>query len=241
MIIDTQKLNRRRRTKRTRGFNSFLAATENLVKRRPEGHPARSYRMADETTFADFVRRIREGDEQAASELVRKYEPLIRREVRLRLEDRRLGRLFDSIDVCQSVLASFFVRTAAGQYDLQQPAQLVKLLVTMARNKLASEARRQNRQRRDQRRVAANPDDALERIAAASPGPGTLLAGKELLERFRESLTDEERKIAALRVEGLGWDEIAAQLGGKAQARRMQFARAADRVARDLGLEDVTG
>jgi RNA polymerase sigma factor (sigma-70 family) len=194
--------------------------------------------MADEQKFADFVRQIRAGDEQAATELVRRYEPLIRREVRLHLEDRRLGRIFDSLDVCQSVLASFFVRTAAGQYDLEEPAQLIKLLVTMARNKLASEARRQNRRRRDQRRVAANPDEAMERVAAAGPGPATLVAGKELLERFREALSDDERKIAELRAEGLAWDEIAAQLGGTAQARRMQLARAADRVARDLGLDD---
>src|SRR5947208_3012046 len=116
--------------------------------------------MSDDGTFADFVRRIRAGDEQAAAELVRKYEPLIRREVRLQLEDRRLNRIFDSLDVCQSVLASFFLRTAAGQYDLEQPAQLVQLLVTMARNKLASEARRQNRQRRDHRRVAADRGEA---------------------------------------------------------------------------------
>src|SRR5262245_55372827 len=105
--------------------------------------PAGVKRMSDGDAFSDFIRRVRAGDEQAAADLVRRFEPLIRREVRLRLEDRRLGRLFDSMDVCQSVLASFFVRTAAGQYDLDQPGQLVKLLVQMARNKLASAARRQ--------------------------------------------------------------------------------------------------
>lgn len=197
--------------------------------------------MSDEGSFSGFLKRIRAGDEQAAEELVRKYEPLIRREVRLQLEDRRLSRIFDSIDVCQSVLASFFLRTAAGQYDLDEPSQLVKLLVTMARNKLASEARRQNRQRRDHRRQTADQGEALDRVAEDSPGPGTLVAGKELLERFRQGLNDEERAIADLRAAGMAWDQIADQLGGKAQARRMQLARAADRVARDLGIEEVGG
>src|SRR5437773_104981 len=150
--------------------------------------------MADEKTFADFLRRIRAGDEQAAAELVRQYEPLIRREVRLHLEDRRLGRLFDSMDVCQSVLASFFVRTAAGQYDLDQPGQLVKLLVTMARNKLASAARQQRRQRRDNRRLAAGADE-LAAVAAKGATPSRLVAGKELLERFRQGLSAEERQV----------------------------------------------
>src|SRR5690348_14389228 len=114
--------------------------------------------MSEPDTFADFIRRIRAGDDQAAAELVRRYEPLIRREVRLHLEDQRLCRLFDSMDVCQSVLASFFVRVAAGQYDLDRPEQLVKLLARMTRNKVASAARMQNRQRRDHRRAAGGDD-----------------------------------------------------------------------------------
>ena len=51
--------------------------------------------MLESNTFADFVRRVRAGDEQAAAELVGQYEPLIRREVRLHLEDRRLSRILD--------------------------------------------------------------------------------------------------------------------------------------------------
>src|SRR4051812_1304294 len=110
--------------------------------------------MADAPDFAEFLRRIRAGDEQAAAELVRRYEPIVRREVRLRLADAGLGRVVDSVDICQSALGSFFVRAAAGQYDLDQPAQLLGLLVAMARNKLAAAARKQRAQRRDARRLA---------------------------------------------------------------------------------------
>src|SRR5260370_25327237 len=39
--------------------------------------------MPEETSFAVFLDRIRAGDEQAAVELVRQYEPVTRREVRL--------------------------------------------------------------------------------------------------------------------------------------------------------------
>jgi hypothetical protein len=137
--------------------------------------------MPDQDTFADFVRRIRAGDEQAAVEMVRRYEPLIRREVRLSLEDRRLCRLFDSMDVCQSVLKSFFFRTAAGQYALDTPEQLQRLLVTMARDKLASAARGERRQRRDQRRVAAGGAEQLEGVAADAPSPSEEVAGRETI------------------------------------------------------------
>ena len=56
--------------------------------------------------FQVLLRRVRAGDEQAARELVRRYEPAIRRAARIRLVDTRLNRLLDSMDICQSVLAS---------------------------------------------------------------------------------------------------------------------------------------
>jgi RNA polymerase sigma-70 factor (ECF subfamily) len=193
--------------------------------------------MSDQPTFTDFLRRIRAGDEQAALEMVRRYEPLIRRQIRLQLEDRRLCRLFDSMDVCQSVLKSFFFRTAAGEYDLETPEQLQRLLVSMARNKLASAARAQNRQRRDHRRVAAGAEH-LDGVACGAPTPSQEVAGRELLERFRQALSEEEQQVAELRSQGLAWADIADRLGGTAQARRMQLARAVERVARELGLDE---
>ena len=186
--------------------------------------------------FGEFVLRIRRGDAEAAEELVRRYEPLIRREVRLRLEDRRLCRLFDSLDVCQSVLASFFVRAAAGQFDLRSPAQLVKLLAEMARHKLASAARREYSQRRDTRRVLRGGGLA-SRAEGRERNPVEIVAGRDFVQRFRAALSPEERQLAEWRSEGVAWSEIASRLGGTADSRRLQLLRAVDRVAHDLGLD----
>jgi RNA polymerase sigma-70 factor (ECF subfamily) len=188
--------------------------------------------------FAEFLRRIRTGDEQAAIELVQRYEPIIRREVRLRISDSRLNRSFESMDVCQSVLASFFARAATGQYELETSEQLVGLLTAMARNKLASLARREHRLRRDARRVVATEEEVLEQVADQAQSPSEIVLKRELVERMRAALSDEERRIAELRGEGLAWDEVAQRLGGNAQARRMQLNRAIERAARELGLED---
>jgi RNA polymerase sigma factor (sigma-70 family) len=194
--------------------------------------------MSDTLPFADFVERIRDGDNSAAEELVRLYGPLIRREVRLRFKDDRLKRAFDSIDVCQSVLASFFVRAASGEYELASQGQLVGLLVTMARNKLASRARQEHRLRRDTRRNLNSTVEALEELPDPQPSAIDILSRRELLENLRLSLTDEERRIADLRGDGLGWDEVAVRLGGTGQARRMQFTRGVERVGRQLGFAD---
>ncbi len=193
--------------------------------------------MFDATAFASLILRVRQGEQEAASELVREYESLIRREVRMRLEDQRLRRVLDSMDVCQSVLASFFVRTALGEYDLEDPRQLVMLLVSMTKNKVASIARRENRMKRDHRRMESG-EDPLRAAVSVQPNPSQLVADHELLERVRELLSNEESHIASLRGQGLQWDQIADQLGGTAQSRRMQFTRALERVRVQLGLDE---
>jgi RNA polymerase sigma-70 factor (ECF subfamily) len=192
--------------------------------------------MSDTNSFAELMGRVRAGDDQAAAELVRLYEPVVRRVVRLRLKDPRLRQVLDSMDVCQSVLGGFFVRTAAGEFDVEGPEQLVGLLAKMARNKVASAARQQYRQCRDVRRGAGG--DEVAAVADSQTSPSQVVAGKELLSRCRELMSDEERQLADLRAQGLAWEEIAGRLGGAAQARRMQLARAMTRVSRQLGLDD---
>lgn len=185
--------------------------------------------------FREAIQRMRAGDEQAAADLVREYEPLIRREVRMHLVDARLRRVFDSLDVEQSVLASFFVRAAAGEYDLDSPAQLAALLVRMVQNKLASTVRKQYRRRRDARRTESN-EQALYATVVEESTVSEQLANRELLEALQQQLSREELEIARLRGAGLSWEEVAAEVGGKAHSRRMQLSRAVERAARNLGL-----
>src|SRR5947209_8414588 len=97
--------------------------------------------MPEDDEFPELVRRIRTGNTQAVHELIRKYEPAIRREARLRLGP-TLRPVFDSMDLCQSVFGSFLVRVAAGQYELSSPAGLMKLLIAMTRNKVYEKARK---------------------------------------------------------------------------------------------------
>jgi RNA polymerase sigma-70 factor (ECF subfamily) len=193
--------------------------------------------MSEQPEFAEFVRRVRCGDSQAAQELVKRYESAIRLAVRTRLTDPVLKRQVDSVDICQSVLASFFVRAAAGQYDLAEPAQLVALLVRMAQNKLAGHARFHRRRRRDARLVSGE-NGAVVRVADSGPAPDQIAAARDLLAAVRAGLSPEERALADRRGAGQGWTEIAAAMGGTATGRRMQLKRAIDRLAPRLGLTD---
>jgi RNA polymerase sigma factor (sigma-70 family) len=194
--------------------------------------------MSDEIPFQDLMQRVRAGDGDAAAELVRRYEPSIRRVVRLRLTDARMRRVFDSMDVCQSVLGSFFVRAAMGQYDLGNPDQLLKLLTQMARHKVTDQMRRERAERRDLARVETDSGAAMN-VTAASASPSQQAAGRELLVEFRKRLSSEERELADLRAEGREWADIALERGESPEALRKRLARGIDRVAQQLGLDEA--
>jgi RNA polymerase sigma-70 factor (ECF subfamily) len=193
--------------------------------------------VSDPEDFGDLLTRVRAGDQRAATDLVRRLEPELRRAVRVRLGDPRLRRVVDSVDICQSVLANFFVRVRLGEFDLAQPEQLLRLLLTMARNKLQDRARRQQAQKRDQRRLEGQADGDLDALAGAAPEPGRVVACRDLLDEVRKLLSDEERLLADHRALGLEWPEIAARLGGEPCALRKKLTRALDRVTAQLGLE----
>ena len=193
--------------------------------------------MPPDPSFDELIRRVRGGDEQAAARLVRDFEPVIRRVLRARLRNAGGRREFDSMDICQSVLGTFFVRVAAGQYDLKEPDDLIKLLLTMTRNKVAEKMRRQHRLRRDSRRTVGGVEELA--LAGRDPSPSSVVAGKELLEQARMRLSEEERQLVELRGQGSSWDEVAASLGGTPGARRNQLARALDRVTQELRLDEL--
>ncbi|MFO0843102.1 MAG: sigma-70 family RNA polymerase sigma factor [Gemmataceae bacterium] len=187
-------------------------------------------------TFPDLISRVRAGDDAAATDLVKRYEPEIRREVRFLLRDPFLRRSFDSMDICQSVMGSFFLRAALGEYDIDRPEDLIRLLISMTRNKVVDATRRQRAQRRDHRRATSLESVDVE---AVTPSPSQVVEHRELLAALRGKLNDEERQLADLRALGREWADIAAEVGGTADARRKQLSRAIERASRELGLDEL--
>jgi len=188
------------------------------------------------TPFDELLRRVRAKDEDAAAELVRAYEPEVRKAVHQRLKKYQLVRMLDSMDISQSVLKVFFAGAAEGKYQLDEPSDLVKLLVAIASKKLYTAVRKHTAARRDHRRVTADSRAAQEAMDS-SVTPSEKASNRELFEETRRRLTPEERQLAEMRYEGRSWSEIAGEMGGTPQGRRKQLERALDRVARELGLK----
>jgi RNA polymerase sigma factor (sigma-70 family) len=189
----------------------------------------------DEASFQDLIRRVRMRDEAAASELVRRYEPAIRTVIRAQLTDRSLRRLFDSMDICQSVLANFFVRAALGEFELDDPEQLLALLTTMARNRLQDHISKQKAARRDYRRQEKGSPEEAE-VVDPRPGSSEVVANQELLAKVFQRLSPDERHLAEERALGRSWEALASELGAKPDSLRKRLSRALDRVAAEVSL-----
>src|SRR5262249_50831368 len=148
----------------------------------------RGWPMSGTTSFEDLVRRVRQGEPAAASELVKRYEPHIRPAVRIRLmRYPHMRRPLDSGHICQSVRGVFFVRPARGEYRLDRPDELQTLLVIMAYHKLTDMVRKKHL-------PEATAADSESEPADHADSPSQEAMYRELLQMFRERLTEEERQ-----------------------------------------------
>jgi RNA polymerase sigma factor (sigma-70 family) len=183
----------------------------------------------------ELLRRIREGDEAAAAEFFRTYEPHVRRVVRARLRIAGMRRVSDSSDLCQVVLASFLVGSAVGRYDIEDTEAMKKLLARIAANRVIDLARKPEF-RKPAVPVVGPGADGVQPVARGS-SPASQIALQELIQKANQLLTDSERPIADLRKEGLTWEEIGQRLGKSADAVRKSLDRAARRIMLALGME----
>jgi RNA polymerase sigma factor (sigma-70 family) len=188
-------------------------------------------------SFVGLIDGVRRGDADAAARLVREFEPEIRRTIRIHLTDSPLQRVFDSMDICQSVMANFLVRASVGQFELDAPEKVLGLLIKMARNKLTDKARAQKGARRHPGGKQQDDSGALRNVAAADASPSRVLQGQELIGQIKERLTAEEVVLLEHRMQGMEWPEIAAKLDAKPDRLRKQFTRAMDRVVEELKVE----
>lgn len=176
--------------------------------------------------FQELLSRVKAGDEAAAYELVKTYEPMVRAVIRNRLRDPVMKRHFDSMDICQSVMATLFPRFADERLEVEEPKQLVGLLVQITKNKLNHHLRKQRQQCRDAHAVVSSDDSAFNEPVDDVVNPERVASAKEELEQLYKLLGQEERQMAELRGKGKQWGEIAEVMGGTAEGRRKQFQRA---------------
>ncbi len=184
--------------------------------------PADSAPMDDQEHFHCLLRRVREGSEDAAWELVRCYEGYIRRAVR-RVLNSNLRPKFDSLDFVQSVWKSFFrMRDEAERFE--EPQHLVAFLAGMADIKVRRKVDRYlSKEKCDVRREVPLPDLASRdpqcdgqsdgrELFARQAEPVDVAIAHERWERLVQSQPPHYRQIIALKLRGHTDTEIGMML-----------------------------
>lgn len=194
--------------------------------------------MLDETTLRDLLHQAIADDQQACAELVRHLEPVIRRAVRVHFPPTDpLRRLFDSMDISQSVLIRFLTKAGMGSIQWQSPGKLQKLLRRMAVQKFIDKKRAAQAQRRDYRHIVA---ESCTLASTSRTSLEDMIVNRELYHQVCQRLTERELVAAELWSSGHSFPEIARQIGhsrGKPMqpnAIRMMLQRALIRVGRQF-------
>jgi len=167
----------------------------------------------EEGELRRFLARIRDGDEEAARELLHRYEAKVRLVVRRQLP-RLLRSRFDSQDFVQSIWGSFFRRMRADTSELEDPKSLIAVLVQAARNKVIDEYRRASSHKQNIRREEPLWDGTRPRelVDAADP-PDAQAQAREAYGRLRDLLPEGRHTILELKAGGLSTREIGERLG----------------------------
>jgi RNA polymerase sigma-70 factor, ECF subfamily len=189
--------------------------------------------MPDDSPVPDLLARLRGGDERAAAEVFGRFAHRLAGLARQKLGKALRGKE-DPDDAVQSALKSFFLRYAAGEYELASWDDLWGLLTRITAHKCGHRFERFHAARRDVRREVAAPaadesNPSWEPLVR-DPTPAQALVLAELLEELHRPLGGRDRGILALRLQG---EEVAA-ICAQVQCSERTVFRVLDRVRRQL-------
>jgi RNA polymerase sigma-70 factor (ECF subfamily) len=165
-----------------------------------------------ETTDEELLRRFREGEPDAATQLYDRYATRL-----LALASASLGRdlvhRLDAEDVLQSVFRTFFRRARQGEYDLPDGNNLWRLLFVIGLNKIRAKGVHHRAQMRDVRVTTTGPTAESALSSATAPDENALTELRLTIEEILGTLPESQRAIIGLRMEGQRVEEIARKTG----------------------------
>jgi RNA polymerase sigma-70 factor (ECF subfamily) len=169
--------------------------------------------MSETTGATEFFNRWIAGDEDAARHLFEHYSQRLALLADKNISQ-RLSRRVDGEDIVQSVFRTFFQRSARGEFQIKDSAELWRLMVTITLAKVRSQARRHTSDKRDVN-VEVSADDRywLFESMTVEPGPVEAAALVDQIEAILAGLPAGYAEILAYRLEGHARTEIARSMG----------------------------
>jgi RNA polymerase sigma-70 factor (ECF subfamily) len=166
-------------------------------------------------SFTDVMKRLRQGDDTAATQLFDRFASRLIALARSRL-DKQLRAKVEPEDILQSVFKSFFRRYSDGHWDVRDWDGLWGLLMVITLRKCGRELRHFHRPGYDVRvevpLAADDNSDSAWHAIARDPTPAEAAALAEAVEQLLKGLSDGDRHILELRLQGYTIPEISVQV-----------------------------
>ena len=190
------------------GVLGLLSLTRQFCMSSPDLPPP--FSPHGDVTDRSLLRRIRGGEEDAATALYLRYAERVQALARAKTSTTLATRV-DPEDVVQSVFRTFFRRASEGSYDVPEGEELWKLLLVIALNKIRSLAEFHRAAKRDVGNTVAL--EAADAASEASPHDSAqaLKILEMIIAELVGGLPEAQQEIIRLRIEGHGVAEIADQ------------------------------
>lgn len=157
-------------------------------------------------TDHSLVRRLRSGEEDAATQLYLRYARRLHSLAAAQTSP-QLKTRFDEEDVVQSVFRTFFRRVTVGLYNVPPGEELWHLLLVLALNKIRKLATHHQAKKRDVRRTGA-PENTDYNLRNPTGDEESLHILQWVIAEMLEELPDAHRRIVEKRIAGYQAEEI---------------------------------
>jgi len=177
--------------------------------------------------LTSLMTRVRLGDADALEQLLHRYEKEVRLAARVLL-GRPLRSLLDSTDLIQSVYGALLTGFREDKFSVTNQQQLIGLAITMVRHKVAHHWRRERRQQPFDRIEAAETEGVavLRTVPSDSAAdPARVAEYNDTVERVCSQLSETERHLVEMRLQGYSTAEVARRLGLNADVLRVRLSR----------------
>lgn len=160
--------------------------------------------------FASFAA----GSQSAADRMFHRYINRLSRLAQARLTP-RLAQRVDAEDIVMSAWRSFFVAAENGRFSIRESGDLWSLLATITLRKVYRTAEFHSAEKRDVNTEVCGTAEAdlIAMLPSIEPGPEEAAALVDLVENMLTSLTQTDRRIVELRLQGELMADVARESG----------------------------
>jgi RNA polymerase sigma factor (sigma-70 family) len=186
--------------------------------------------------FSELLQQARAGDQTALAHLSQTYEKDVRIAARVLLGP-ALRTHLDSVDLVQTVHKSLLLGVQNDKFNINSPAQLIALAMTLVRRKVARKWRKHRRQLHlDQPRNAGDDvASVLSTLRSSEADPARAAQLHEAEARLLRELDPGERQLLQLRLQGYTTAEAARELQLNPDVLRVHLSRLRKRL-QELGI-----